>query len=157
MDITLQNGGRSISQRPIHFWRLFLLKVSAFTQVYQYLMSILPKKAVQRIGLYRGRMASTFAGSVSLAKKRFTCKISPLYDIRFLSNGLVCPENFKCPSPFHVFKIMGVYWSQNVVYLNFDNMSSKSSYLITMHHKSNLTSNIKIKPSSIITVITWHN
>ena len=45
-------------------------------------------------------MASTFAGSVSLAKKRFTCKISPLYNIRFLSNGLVCPENFKCPSPF---------------------------------------------------------
>ena len=45
-------------------------------------------------------MASTFAGSVSLAKKRFTCKISPLYDIRFLSYALVCPENFKCPSPF---------------------------------------------------------
>ena len=108
----------SISQRPNHFWRLFLRKVSAFRQVYQYLMSIFPKKAVQRIGLYGGRMASTFAGSVSLAKKRFTCKISPLYDIRFLSIGIVCPENFKCPSPLFYF-----IHSSPVVYLFYKSLT----------------------------------
>ena len=60
-----------------------------------------PFLVVYMNNLHGGRMAKNFSWPSTISKSCPPCKIWWRYDIRFLSSGLFCPENFSFPSPFY--------------------------------------------------------